>query len=140
MFQTRPKRKRRLIVDNVKSMSAEDMKVQMLDSEDILIPLDLAPPTKKLMVMQEVGATERLFGFPGELFIFKVASTLVGLLITELSLLLSNVKQMYSRPICLPHELIVGIQITRGRVDFNRDTAVISPCWCRALNMAPFKP
>jgi len=64
-FQARPKRKRRLIVDNIKSMSGDDIKSQMFDTEDILSPLDLAPPTKKLMVMQEVGATERMFGFPG---------------------------------------------------------------------------
>ena len=46
-------------------MSGDDIKSQMFDTEDILSPLDLAPPTKKLMVMQEVGATERMFGFPG---------------------------------------------------------------------------
>ncbi len=41
------------------------MKSQLSDTYDILIPLDLAPPTKKLMIMKEVGATEKLFAFPG---------------------------------------------------------------------------
>jgi cohesin complex subunit SCC1 len=54
-----------LIVDGVKAISGDDLKSQLLDTEDILIPLDLAPPTKKLMVMKEVGATDKLFSLPG---------------------------------------------------------------------------
>jgi hypothetical protein len=37
-----------------------------MEAEETLAPLDLAPPTKKLMVMKEVGATDRLFTHPGE--------------------------------------------------------------------------
>ena len=55
-----------MIVDSVKAISGDDLKSQLLDTEDILIQLDLAPPTKKLMIMKEVGATEKLFTFPGK--------------------------------------------------------------------------
>ena len=44
------------------------MKSQLSDTYDILMSLDLAPPTKKLMIMKEVGATEKLFAFPGFYF------------------------------------------------------------------------
>ena len=64
-FKIRPKRKRKLIVDEIKAISGEDMKGQLSDTYDIVIPLDLAPPTKKLMFMKEVGATEKLFSLPG---------------------------------------------------------------------------
>ena len=65
VFKIRPKRKRKLIVDEIKAISGEDMKCQLSDTYDIVIPLDLAPPTKKLMFMKEVGATEKLFSLPG---------------------------------------------------------------------------
>ena len=50
-------------------------------------------------------------------FFKKVATTLVDILFIELMLHLSRVKQMYSQPILLTHELILCIQITRRRVD-----------------------
>ena len=59
----------------------------------------------------------------------KVATTLVELLCIELMLHLSPVKQMDSQPINITHELMLCIQITRDRVDFNRDPALKSPCW-----------
>jgi cohesin complex subunit SCC1 len=68
--QVRPKRKRKLVVDEIKAISGDDMKSQLSDTYDILIPLDLAPPTKKLMIMKEVGATEKLFAFPGFYLLF----------------------------------------------------------------------
>ena len=45
----------------------------------------------------------------------KVATTLVDLLFIELTSHFSLVKQMYSQPIHLTHELILWMQITRGR-------------------------
>ena len=47
---------------------------------------------------------------------FWVATTLVDLLFIELMSHLSHVKQMYSQSIHLTHELILCIQITRGRI------------------------
>ncbi|VDM02849.1 unnamed protein product, partial [Schistocephalus solidus] len=59
------KRKRRLIIDEQKSIPSELMKTQMQDTTDITTQLDLAPPTKRLMHMKETGSLDRLFTLPG---------------------------------------------------------------------------
>ncbi|CAL8085307.1 unnamed protein product [Calicophoron daubneyi] len=59
------KRKRRLIVDEQKSIPSETMKLQMEDTSDITTQLDLAPPTKKLMQWKETGSVDKLFTLPG---------------------------------------------------------------------------
>lgn len=60
------KRKRKLIVDEVKNISGEEMKAQLSDTTDIVITLDLAPPTKRLMHWKETGGVEKLFALPGK--------------------------------------------------------------------------
>ena len=42
---------------------------------------------------------------------------------------------MYSQPMHLTCELILCIQITRGRVPFNGDSTAKSPCWHQVLNL-----
>lgn len=59
------KRKRKLIVDEVKNVSGEEMKAQLSDTSDIVTTLDLAPPTKRLMHWKETGGVEKLFALPG---------------------------------------------------------------------------
>ncbi|TPP62026.1 putative sister chromatid cohesion complex cohesin subunit [Fasciola gigantica] len=59
------KRKRRLIVDEQKSIPSEIMKLQMEDTSDITTQLELAPPTKKLMHWKETGSVDKLFTLPG---------------------------------------------------------------------------
>ncbi len=61
----RTKRKRKLIVDEVKAIAGDDMKAQLSDTADIVTTLDLAPPTKRLMHWKETGGVEKLFGLPG---------------------------------------------------------------------------
>jgi len=61
----RRKRKRKLIVDEVKAITGEGMKAQLSDSADIVTTLDIAPPTKRLMHWKETGGVEELFNFPG---------------------------------------------------------------------------
>ena len=61
----RAKRKRKLIVDEVKAISGEEMKAQLSDTNDIITTLDLAPPTKRLMHWKETGGVEKLFVLPG---------------------------------------------------------------------------
>lgn len=60
-----PKRKRRkklgIIIDEVKTLSGEDMKHQLSDTSDIVTSLDLAPPSKKLMHWKKTGGAEKLF-------------------------------------------------------------------------------
>lgn len=63
--KARAKRKRKLIVDEVKNISGEEMKAQLSDTSDIVTTLDLAPPTKRLMHWKETGGVEKLFALPG---------------------------------------------------------------------------
>ena len=60
-------RKRKLIVDEVNIISKEELKAQVSDTKDLLISLDLAPPTKKLMQWKEIGGIETLFALTGKL-------------------------------------------------------------------------
>jgi cohesin complex subunit SCC1 len=64
---TKPKRKRKLIIDEVKNISGEEMKAQLANTADIITSLDLAPPTKKLMNWKETGGVEKLFALPSRL-------------------------------------------------------------------------
>ena len=61
----------------------------------------------------------------------KLATTVVDPIFSELKSHLLLVKQMYSQPLHLAHELILHIQITKGWVDFNRVPRMKSPCWRR---------
>lgn len=61
---TKAKRKRKLIIDEVKNISGEEMKAQLANTADIITSLDLAPPTKKLMNWKETGGVEKLFALP----------------------------------------------------------------------------
>ena len=66
----RTKRKRKLIVDEVKAIAGEEMKAQLSDTQDIVTTLDLAPPTKRLMHWKETGGVEKLFALPGKTFCY----------------------------------------------------------------------
>ncbi|XP_026330257.1 double-strand-break repair protein rad21 homolog isoform X2 [Hyposmocoma kahamanoa] len=61
---TKTKRKRKLIVDEVKNISGEEMKNQLSNTSDIVTTLDLAPPTRRLMHWKETGGVEKLFALP----------------------------------------------------------------------------
>jgi cohesin complex subunit SCC1 len=61
---TKAKRKRKLIIDEVKNISGEEMKSQLANTTDIVTTLDLAPPTKRLMCWKETGGVEKLFALP----------------------------------------------------------------------------
>ncbi|XP_005103220.1 double-strand-break repair protein rad21 homolog isoform X1 [Aplysia californica] len=68
------KRKRKLIVDEQKGIPSETMKLQLSDTSDIVTSLDLAPPTKKLMLWKETGGVEKVFVLPGRSIISKVSA------------------------------------------------------------------
>lgn len=59
------RKKRRLVIDELKSIASETMKLQLSDTSEIISTLDLAPPTKKLMHWKETGGVEKLFAFTG---------------------------------------------------------------------------
>lgn len=64
MKETRQRRKRKLIVDEQKELAGDVIKSQLKDTSDIVATLDLAPPTKKLMLWKETGGAEKLFCLP----------------------------------------------------------------------------
>jgi cohesin complex subunit SCC1 len=61
----RTRKRRKLLVDEIKNISGDEMKANMATYGDILQQPDLAPPTKKLMHLREHGVTEKLFSQPG---------------------------------------------------------------------------
>ena len=62
--ETKAKRKRKLIVDSLKELDSKTIRAQLSDYSDIVTTLDLAPPTKKLMMWKETGGVEKLFSLP----------------------------------------------------------------------------
>lgn len=62
------KRKRRkkigMVIDEVKTLSGEEMKAQLSDTTDIVTGLDLAPPNKILMNWKKTGLSDKLFTLP----------------------------------------------------------------------------
>ncbi|XP_075070087.1 double-strand-break repair protein rad21 homolog [Mixophyes fleayi] len=64
--ETKAKRKRKLIVDSIKELDSKTIRAQLSDYSDIVTTLDLAPPTKKLMMWKETGGVEKLFSLPAQ--------------------------------------------------------------------------
>lgn len=60
----RGKRKRKLIVDLNKELSDADIREQISDFSDLVVTMDLAPPTLQLMLWKENGGAHRLFARP----------------------------------------------------------------------------
>ncbi|KAM6453597.1 double-strand-break repair protein rad21-like protein 1 [Liasis olivaceus] len=62
----RSKRKRKLLVDAVKQLSNATMQKQLISYEDTVTTLDIAPPTRKLMILQELGSVDKLLSRPSQ--------------------------------------------------------------------------
>ncbi|KAL7975954.1 hypothetical protein Chor_005512 [Crotalus horridus] len=60
----RSKRKRKLLVDTVKQLSKATMQKQLTSYTDTLTALHIAPPTRKLMILQELGSVDKLLTRP----------------------------------------------------------------------------
>lgn len=65
-FERRKKRRKKLgiAIDEMKTLTGEEMKSQLSDTSDIIAELDLAPPSKKLMHLKRSAPIEKLFGNP----------------------------------------------------------------------------
>lgn len=63
--QIRTRRRRKLIIDDVKEIDSTTMKTQLSDTTSILGTLELAPPTRKLMLLKETGGVDKLFSMTG---------------------------------------------------------------------------
>ncbi|XP_054158154.1 double-strand-break repair protein rad21 homolog [Oppia nitens] len=68
-LERRRKRRKKLgmLIDEVKTLSGEEMKAQLSDTTDIITTLDLAPPSKKLMHWKRTGTAEKMFSLPERL-------------------------------------------------------------------------
>uniref|UniRef100_A0A2K6BV02 Rad21/Rec8-like protein N-terminal domain-containing protein n=1 Tax=Macaca nemestrina TaxID=9545 RepID=A0A2K6BV02_MACNE len=64
--ETKAERKRKLIVDSAKDLDSKTIRAQLSDSSDTVTALDVAPPTKKLMMWKETGGVEKLFYLPAQ--------------------------------------------------------------------------
>ncbi|XP_058030619.1 double-strand-break repair protein rad21-like protein 1 [Ahaetulla prasina] len=65
----RSKKKRKLLVDTVKQLSKATMQKQLTSYEDTLTSLHIAPPTRKLMVLEELGSVDKLLTRPTQPFL-----------------------------------------------------------------------
>ena len=63
--QIRTRRRRKLVVDDVKEIDSATMKTQLGDTSSILGTLELAPPTRQLMLLKEIGGVDKLFATTG---------------------------------------------------------------------------
>uniref|UniRef100_A0A2K5YDZ0 Rad21/Rec8-like protein N-terminal domain-containing protein n=1 Tax=Mandrillus leucophaeus TaxID=9568 RepID=A0A2K5YDZ0_MANLE len=64
--ETKAERKRKLIVDSAKDLDSKTIRAQLSDYSDTVTALDVAPPTKKLMMWKETGGVEKLFYLPAQ--------------------------------------------------------------------------
>ncbi len=62
--EKRSKRKRKLIVDEEKILSSSAISSQLANTEDIVKPATLAPPTKLRMRLKNTSTADKLFNNP----------------------------------------------------------------------------
>ncbi|XP_078412401.1 double-strand-break repair protein rad21 homolog [Cetorhinus maximus] len=62
----RGKRRRKLTVDCVKELDSKTIREQIEDFSDIITMIELAPPTKKLMIWKETGGVEKFNSQPAQ--------------------------------------------------------------------------
>jgi len=90
------RKKRRLVIDELKSIASETMKMQLSDTSEIVSTLDLAPPTKKLMHWKETGGVEKLFAFPGRQIVSKKLSRVTASVAVDNEAILHEVVVVFS--------------------------------------------
>lgn len=59
--QVRTRRRRKLIIDEIKEIDSGTMKTQLSDTSTILGQLELAPPTRRLMQLKETSSIDKMF-------------------------------------------------------------------------------
>lgn len=82
--EKRTRKKKKLIVDEVKEIDSTTMKNQLSDTNAILGSLELAPPTRKLMQLKESGGIDKLFLAPSRPINSRILTPLfVGNMVTS---------------------------------------------------------
>uniref|UniRef100_A0A8C6VFJ5 RAD21 cohesin complex component like 1 n=1 Tax=Naja naja TaxID=35670 RepID=A0A8C6VFJ5_NAJNA len=66
LYPLEQKRKRKLLIDPVKQLSKATMQNQLANYKDTLAPLQIAPPTRKLMILEELGSVDKLMTRPSQ--------------------------------------------------------------------------
>ena len=61
----KPKRRRRLVIDEMKVIGSDLMKRHLSHTDDITHAMDLAPPTKRMMFWKVAGSVEVMMRMPG---------------------------------------------------------------------------
>lgn len=64
-------------MDQAKELSSESIREQLSDFSDLVVSMDLAPPTLQLMLWKESGRADKLFARP--------CSTVIALEINEVN-------------------------------------------------------
>lgn len=59
--QVRARRRRKIIIDEIKEIDSGTMKNQLSDTSVILGQLELAPPTRRLMQLKETSSVDKMF-------------------------------------------------------------------------------
>ncbi|XP_048353898.1 double-strand-break repair protein rad21-like protein 1 [Sphaerodactylus townsendi] len=78
VLKRKQRAKRKLLVDPVKELSKSTMQKQLLSYKDTLTTLDLAPPTRKLMILQELGSVDKLMTRPTQALFHEDLQMLFG--------------------------------------------------------------
>lgn len=80
--EKRSKRKRKLIVDDEKILASNVICNQLANTEDIIKPATLAPPTKLRMRLKETSTSDKLFNLPA---MSNMAPTIRNILVQNLT-------------------------------------------------------
>jgi len=59
------KKKRKLVIDEQRLIPSDTMRAQLRRAADLVVPLELAPPTKRLMEWKDMGTIDKLLNMPG---------------------------------------------------------------------------
>ncbi|UJR36834.1 hypothetical protein I4U23_029547 [Adineta vaga] len=109
------KRKRKLVIDEVKEIDSASMKTQLSDTTDIVGVLELAPPTRRLMHLKETGGIEKLFSLSATSIFSKTLQELI-----TRNLITKSLDQMPPDNYQIQHDLAME-QLERERDDSSMD-------------------
>ena len=73
-------------------LDGKTMREQLKDFDDIVTTLDMAPPTKRLMLWKEMGGVDKLFSLPCQ-----ITGDAVNSVSSSLPLHKSSLKSFYCR-------------------------------------------
>lgn len=108
----RPKRKRKLVVDSDKELTAEDIKSQLGNYSDTVQQKCFPPPTKKALVWKDMANCEQLFLRPTLPFL---ASDLHSLVTRNYSTNVPGGSSVDETLIDLEHDIDVSVDIEKRR-------------------------